>query len=56
MFYVCLVYGNSGISGLCVVMWGVVGGGLNMPHNHTQPAYTRITINQTNIEHIDPHR
>ena len=28
MFYVCLFYGNSGMSGLCVVMLGVVGGGL----------------------------
>ena len=29
MFYVCLVYGRSSVSGLCVViMWGVVGGGL----------------------------
>jgi hypothetical protein len=23
MFYVCLVYGKSIVSGLCVVMWGV---------------------------------
>jgi len=28
MFCVCLVYGKSSVSGLCVVMWGVVGGGL----------------------------
>ena len=28
----------------------------NTPHNHTQPAHTRFIINQTNIEHIDPHR
>jgi len=28
MFYVCLVYGKSSVTGLCVVMWGVVGGGL----------------------------
>jgi len=28
MFYVCLVYGKSSVSGLCVVMWGVEGGGL----------------------------
>ena len=28
IFYVCLVYGKSSVSGLCVVMWGVVGGGL----------------------------
>ena len=29
MFYVCLVYGRSSVSGLCVViMWGVVGGGV----------------------------
>jgi len=27
MFYVCLVYGKSSVSGLFVVMWGVVGGG-----------------------------
>jgi len=26
MFYVCLVYDKSSASGLCVVMWGVVGG------------------------------
>ena len=24
MFFVCLVYGKSGVSGLCVVMWVVV--------------------------------
>ena len=23
---VCLLYGNSSVSGLCVVLWGVVGG------------------------------
>ena len=28
MFSVCMVYGKSTVSGLCVVMWGVVGGGL----------------------------
>jgi len=28
MFYVCLVYGKSSVTGLCVGMWGVVGGGL----------------------------
>ena len=28
MFYVCLVNGKSSVRGLCVVMWGVVGGGL----------------------------
>jgi len=28
MFYVCLVYGNSCVSGLFAVMWGVVVGGL----------------------------
>jgi len=28
MFYVCLVYCKSSVSGLCVVMWGVVGGSL----------------------------
>jgi hypothetical protein len=28
MFSVCMVYGKSSVSGLCVVMWGVVGGGL----------------------------
>ena len=28
MFYVCLVYGKSSVTRLCVVMWGVVGGGL----------------------------
>jgi len=28
MVYVCLVYGKYSVSGLCVVMWGVVGGGL----------------------------
>jgi len=28
MFYVCLVCGKSSVSGLCMVMWGVVGGGL----------------------------
>jgi len=27
VFYVCLVYGKSSVSGLCVVTWGVVGGG-----------------------------
>jgi len=26
-FYVCLVYGKSSLSRLCVVMWGVEGGG-----------------------------
>jgi len=27
------------------------------PHNnHTQPDHTRFAINQTNTEHIDPHR
>jgi len=31
MFCVCLVYGKSSVSGLCVViMWGVMGGGLNV--------------------------
>ena len=28
----------------------------NILNNHTQPTHTRFTINQTNIEHIDPHR
>jgi len=28
MFNVCLVCGKSSVSGLCVVMWGVVCGGL----------------------------
>jgi len=33
MFRVCLVYGKSSVSGLCVViMWRVVGGGLNVVH------------------------
>ena len=27
-YVLCLVYGKSSVSGLCVVMWGVVGGGL----------------------------
>jgi len=27
MFYVCLAYGKSSVSGLCVVMYDVVGGG-----------------------------
>jgi len=43
MFYICLVCVKSRVSGLCVVIWGVVGGG-------------RFNTNQTNIEHIDPHR
>jgi len=31
MFCVCLVYGKSSVSGLCLVMvWGVVGSGLNV--------------------------
>ena len=28
VFYVCPVYGKSSVSGLCVVISGVVGGGL----------------------------
>jgi len=28
MFYVCLAYGKSSVSELCVVMYDVVGGGL----------------------------
>ena len=27
-YVMCLVYGKSSVSLLCVVMWGVVGGGL----------------------------
>ena len=31
MFYLCLFRGRPSVSGLCVViMWGVVGGGLNI--------------------------
>ena len=31
MFYVCLVYDKSSVSGLCVViMWGFVGCGLHI--------------------------
>jgi len=28
MFYICLVYGKCSLNGLCVDVWGVVGGGL----------------------------
>jgi len=65
MFYICLVYGKSSVSGNTLhhhtqhptpphtTPYTTTH---NTLHYHTQPTHTRFTINQTNIEHIDPHR